>query len=173
MLSPTRLIFPFSGCHRIHFCQHGSMDALGHYSNIQCFLGNQAVSSCNRTSWLVFFKVTYCRRFMLSFSYTERVTFWNFKSRFPFTVAVLFCEGAFVPILHIGSLCPGTKKQMLHVWFEKRQFPCNVNITAQPIRWWRQSFQRLNQGILLIWEPLNAVDLAPLFSIVLDHGGAT
>ena len=37
MLSPTRLIFTSSGCHRIHFCQYGLMDALGHYSNIQFF----------------------------------------------------------------------------------------------------------------------------------------
>ena len=110
---------------------------------------------------------------MPSVSCTKRTKLWNFKGRFPFTVAVLFCEGAFFPPLHIVSLCPGIKKQMLQVWFVKRQFSCNVNITAQTLRWWRHSFRRLIQSILLIWEPLNAVDLAPLLRIVLDHGGAT
>ena len=133
MLSPTRLIFTTSGYHRIHFSQHSLMNALGHYSNIQCFFGNQAVSSCNRISWRLFFKVTNCRRFTLSVTYPERTTLWNFNGRIPFIVAVLFCEGAFVPILHITSLCPRTKKQMLHVWFVKRQFPGNVNINEPSV----------------------------------------
>ena len=39
----------------------------------------------------------------------------------------------------------------------KRQFPRNVNITAQTLRRWRHSFRRLIQGTL------NAVDLGPFF----------
>ena len=39
---------------------------------------------------------------MQSVSYIELTTLWNFKGRFPFTVAVVFCDGAFVPLLNGG-----------------------------------------------------------------------
>ena len=41
---------------------------------------------------------------MPSVSYIELTTLWNFKGRFPFTVAVVFCDGAFVPLLNVVKI---------------------------------------------------------------------
>ena len=101
-----RFAFQFEGVTGRHFRKHGSVNALEHYPNIHMFsLKNQVVSSCNRTSWLFNFKVTYCHRFMPSVSYIELTTLWNFKGRFPFTVAVVFCDEAFVPLLNMVKIC--------------------------------------------------------------------
>ena len=73
------------------------------------------VSICSLTFWPLIVKMTYCRLSIPSVSYVELTTPRDLGVG-AFLEAAVFFEGAWVPLLHLLSLCP-LFRQMFQMWY--------------------------------------------------------